>query len=208
MLVDAEGRQYEVLTPQEGGGFDGGDVTLTSEPGVVPNGEIMGVRVDAAGPASNIGKPHHRYVLAGLWHVIRAVDADGAPVSDYALQAPLRVCLPLPPELRSNISNVVIVTANPDDFLTVLAASVRFADGSSSVCANLSELPATVAVGRQGSPADLPPPTPDPDEPETPDTGGVAPTNGAPVLFLILGAAVTLVGVTLLRRRTRPKRIS
>ncbi len=202
VLVDAEGRQYEVLTPEEGGGFDGGDAALSSDAGVVPNGEIVGVRMDPAGPASNVGKPHHRYTLAGLWHEIRAVDADGAPVSGYSLRAPLRVCLPLPPELRSSIADVAVVSANADDSLTVLAASIRFDGASTSVCANLSELPATVAAGRRGSPADLPAPVPDPEEIETPDTGGAAPPIGALTALLILGIAVILAGAsTALRRR-------
>ncbi len=208
VLVDAEGRQYEVLTPEEGGGFDGGDAVLSSDAGVVPNGEIVGVRIDAGDSASNIGKSHHRYSLAGQWYDVIAVDADGAPVSGYSLRAPLRVCLPLPPELRSSIADVAVVSANADDSLTVLAASIRFDGASTSVCANLSELPATVAAGRRGSPADLPTPVPDPEEIETPDTGGAAPPIGALTALLIAGGASAVAGASLAarlrRRRSRP----
>ncbi len=208
VLVDAEGRQYEVLTPEEGGTFDGGGITLSADPGVVPNGEIVGVRIDVAGSASNIGETGQRYTLAGQWYHVIAVDADGALVSSYTLEAPLRVCLPLPPVLRSNIADIAMVASNTDDSLTILSGSVRIATSGTQVCAGLSTLPATVAVGHRGSPADLPTPTASPDEVETPDTGGTAPINGALLLPLIIGAAFILVGAALLRHRRSAKRIA
>ena len=103
VLVDVDGRQYDVFTPEGGGHFDGDSVTLSAGPGVVPNLDIVGVRADTAGSASNIGQVHHRYTLGGFWYEVRAVDADGEPVSAYSLQSPLEVCVPLPPELSSNI---------------------------------------------------------------------------------------------------------
>ena len=197
VLVDAEGRQYEVFTPEEGGTFDGEDVTLSAEPGVVPNLEIVGVRVDAADSASNIGMTGERYTLAGMWHDIRAVDADESPVSGYVLQGPLSVCLPLPPMLSSNISDVALVSSNADGSLTILASTVRITTSGMRVCGGLSTLPASVAVGRLGSPAGFPTSTPDPEEPETPDTGGAAPAVGALAVFLLAGACAVFVGATL-----------
>ena len=98
MLADAEGRQYEVFTPEEGGRFDGGDVTISADPGAVPNLEIVGVRVDAAGPASNVGHDlASRYTLVGDKYDVLAVDAIEAAISSYVLNSPLEVCLPLPP---------------------------------------------------------------------------------------------------------------
>ena len=204
VLVDAEGRQYEVLTPEEGGMFDGGDVTLTADPGVVPNGEVVGMRVDAGGPASNIGKPHHRYSLGGIWYEIRAVDAVGSAISAYILDAPLSVCLPLPSELRSNISDVAIISSAAGDSQTVHASTVRIGASTASVCANVSTLPISIAVGRLGSPADLPMPTPLP-TPEAPDTGGTASLSSSAVLpSLILGIAALILGSALvISRRQR-----
>ena len=106
MLTDAEGRQYEVLTPEQGGFFDGDDVTLSAEPGVVPNLEIVGVRVDASG--LGVERRHDR-VSVTRWSAtvtdVLAVDATGTSISSsYVLNAPLEVCVPLPPEARHDIS--------------------------------------------------------------------------------------------------------
>ncbi len=202
VLVDAEGRQYEVFTPEEGGAFDGGDVSLSADPGVIPNLEFVGVRVDAAGPASNVGASHHRYTLGGRWHEVSAVDADGDPVSDYRLEAPLQVCVPLPPELRSSIAEIVMVALNPDDTLTVLGTSVRYSDASISVCGGLGRLSADVAVGRRGSPDRLPTPVAEPDATdELPDTGGGRPSMSVLLMLAIVGTVIVLVGRSLVKRR-------
>ena len=196
VLVDTEGRQYEVLTPEDGGSFIGDAVTISAEPGVVPNREIVGVRADVGDAASNIGQVHHRYSLAGMWHEVRALDADESPVSGYVLQSPLEVCLPLPDMVRSNISDVVLVPANEDDSLTILASSVRITTSGTQVCGGLSELPASVAVGRLGSPADLPAPTPELGEIGLPDTGGGFAPSGSVLVFvllMVLGIGVLLV---------------
>ena len=201
VLVDAEGRQYEVFTPEGGGSFDGGDVTISAPPGVVPNLEIVGLRADAAGSASNIGMTAQRYTLAGQWFELSAVDADGAPLSSYALNAPINVCLPTPPELLTNIANIAMVSVNADDSLTILSGNVRITTSGTQVCAALSELPATVAVGRPGSPPDRPTPTPE-IEPAEPDTGGSAPSPGLLALLTLLGISALAAPIAL-RARTR-----
>ncbi len=209
VLVDAEGRQYEVFTPEEGGTFEGDDVTISADPGVVPNLEIVGVSADVAGAASNIGQSHHRYSLAGMWHEIRAVDADESPVSGYVLQSPMEVCLPLPDVLRTNISDVALVSSNADGSLTILSSSVRIMTSETRVCGGLSELPTSVAVGRLGSPADLPTPTPSVDETGLPDTGGGAPSGNALIFSGMMSGVLILGGLWLIRlgrRYTRSHR--
>ena len=205
VLADAEGRQYEVFTPEQGGFFDGGDVTLSAEPGVIPNLEIVGVRVDAAGPASNVGITAHRYTLVGDRYDVLAVDAAETSISSYVLNAPLEVCVPLPPAARHDISNVAIVVTNPDGTQTVLSASVRITASSGvRVCGNLGILPASIAVGTAGSPGAIPTATPDPDEIEDPDTGGYAPLgSGLLMLMMIVGGVIVVTGVVgVLRRRS------
>ena len=201
VLVDAEGRRYEVFTPVEGGSFDGEDVTISAGPGVVPNLEVVGVRADAGGAASNAGRSDHRYSLAGMWHEIRAIDADESPVSGYVLQSPLEVCLPLPDVLRSNIPDVAVVASKADGSLAVLSSSVGVTASGTRVCGGLSELPASVAVGRPGSPADLPTPTPSVDEAGLPDTGGFAPRWLGLVLLMGLGFVVVAVPFAVRARR-------
>ncbi|MYF79188.1 MAG: hypothetical protein F4180_04735, partial [Chloroflexi bacterium] len=204
VLADAEGRQYDVFTPEQGGFFDDGEVTLSAEPGVVPNLEIVGARVDAAGPASNVGMTRQRYTLVGDRYDVLAVDATETSISSYVLNAPLEVCVPLPPEARHDLSNVAIVVNNPDGTLTVLSASVRITQAGINVCGNLGTLPASIAVGTAGSPDAIPTAVPDPDEIADPDTGGYAPSrNGLLmlVMMMIVGGVIVLGGVLLARRR-------
>ena len=198
VLVDAEGRQYEVFTPEGGGSFNGDDVTISADAGVVPNLEIVGVRADVGGSASNIGMTGQRYTLAGEWYEVRAVDADESAVSGYVLESPLSVCLPLPDVLSSNISNVALVASNADGSLTILASSVRITASGTRVCGGLGTLPASVAVGRLGSPAGLPTATPEVDEVVEPDTGGWVPGVGVLVLLMVVGIGV--VGVVVGKR--------
>ena len=196
VLADAEGRQYEVFTPEEGGYFDGGEVTLSAEPGVVPDLEIIGLRAASAGSASNVGMTRHRYTLVGDRFDVLAVDATETSISSYVLNAPLEVCVPLPPAARQNISDVAIVVNNPDGTLTVLSASVRITGSSGvNVCGKLSTLPASVAVGTAGSPKAIPTATPDPDAIADPDTGGREFSWILVLLAMIVGGVVVAICV-------------
>ena len=51
ILTDPDGNQYEVFTPEGGGTFTGDDSSLSAGPGVVPNGEIVGLRISEGGSA-------------------------------------------------------------------------------------------------------------------------------------------------------------
>ena len=205
ILADGSGNQYEVFTPVEGGAFDQGEgYWLTAESGDVPNGELIGVRMSDDGAASNMGMTHQRYTLGGNMYGIHVVDAAGASVSSYELDDPAQVCLPLPSELSSNISKVALVALNADDTLTILSSSVKLGSSGTSVCGNISTLPASVAVGTSGAPDAIPTATPEP-TPEPPDTGGTAPSdsNGMLVWAILLGLAITGVGTVLAMARRR-----
>ena len=68
ILTDSDGNQYEVFTPEGGGTFTGDTSSLKAGPGVVPNGEIVGLRISDGGSASNEGKTYQRYSLGGNWY--------------------------------------------------------------------------------------------------------------------------------------------
>ena len=205
LLSDDGGNQYEVFTPVEGGTFDSGEgYSITAPSGAVPNGEFIGVRMSDDGPASNVGMTHQRYTLGGNMYGVHAVDSSEATVSSYVLDDPANVCVPLPDELRTNISDLALVVINSDGSLTILAANVHIGAAGTSVCGNLSNLPASVAVGSQGAPAAIPTATPEP-EPVLPDTGATAPTSNSALWALILGIAIVSLGtlIALGRRRNR-----
>ena len=205
ILTDSDGNQYEVFTPEGGGTFTGDTSSLKAGPGVVPNGEIVGLRIAEGGSASNDGKTYQRYSLGGNWYEISAVDASRNNVSSYGLNDALDVCIPLPDALRSNISDLAIVAINADDSLTVQSSRVRIsAAAGARVCGNLRSVPATVAVGTAGSPAPLPTEVPDSgDASGLPETGGAAPSDHGMLWALVLGLAIMVSGFAVLRAARR-----
>ena len=203
VLTDGDGNQYEVFTPEGGGTFTGEGYTLSAGAGAIPNGEYIGIRVSDEGSASNAGMTHQRYTLGGNMYSVSAVDASNADITSYALHSAATVCVPLPDELRSNISNLALVAINADGSLTILSASVRLGSNGTQVCGNLSGLPASVAVGSSGAPAPLPTPVPPTATPEAPDTGGAAPTSNSALWALLLGFAVVAFSTFLVIGRRR-----
>ena len=200
ILTDSDGNQYEVFTPVDGGIFTGENYTISGGAGVIPNGEVIGIRMSDEGAASNLGMTHQRYTIGGSMYAISAVDSSEAPISSYVLNDAATVCVPLPAELRTNISDVALVVINSDDSLTILAGTVNVSPPA-TVCGSLSSLPAKVAVGAAGAPAPIPTPVPEP-TPEPPATGGAAPASGGVLWALVLGLAVaTLGGILVMARR-------
>ncbi len=179
LIPDADGNQYEVFTPVEGGTFDGGEgYSITVPSGAVPNGEYIGIRMSDDGAASNLGMTHQRYTLGGNMYGVHAVDASGALISSYVLETPAEVCVPLPASLRANISGLSLAAINSDGSLTILAAQVRISDA-------------------------IPTATPVP-EPELPPTGGTSPTSSTLMFWtLLLGIAVLTFGSALAISRRR-----
>ena len=202
ILTDSEGNQYEVFTPEGGGRFEGGSFWLYGAKGIVPNGEVIGVRIADTGPATNAGMSHHRYTLYGQRYTISAVDASGASVSSYNLDAPIEVCIPVPGELRSSITDVGTVGINEGNALTAHTSWVRVSP-SLTVCANVSVLPATIGAGIPGTPPPAPTATPEP-TPALPVTGGAA-LNSSPLGWaLLIGVAMVAFAAFAVSRR-RPK---
>lgn len=200
ILTDADGNQYEVFTPVEGGAFSGEAYSINVDPGAVPNGEFIGIRMSDDGAASNLGMTHQRYTLGGNMYGVHAVDSSGAAVSSYVLDGPGTVCVPLPDELRQNISDLALVAINGDGSLTILSAQVRLGDAGTMVCGKLSGLPASVAVGSAGAPPAIPTATPEP-VPETPDTGGQAPSSNWFVWMLLIAFVGLAAGYAAIRVR-------
>ena len=196
VIVDDDGNQYEVFTPEEGGEFIGEDVSVSAEPGAVPNGEIIGVRADAVGQASNVGKVHDRVTLEGEYFDISAVDVSGRPLRGYQLDDPATVCIPLPPRIASQIAETAIVSLKSDGTFAVLSSRVRLTADGATLCGALSELSARVAAAHLASPSALPSATPLP-TPVDPDTGGESLPASALVLFLILGTALAVMSLTM-----------
>ena len=202
-LSDADGVAYAVLTPVDGGSFAGEGYSLEADAGAVSNGEYIGVSMAPTGDASNVGMTWHRYTLAGQRYAISVVDADGDAVSDYGLNKAVTACVPLPPELRGNISDIVLAVTDDAGGTTVLSTLVKITPAGVSVCGKLSTLPARVAVGKAGSPPEVVDPIDDVAEEPLPDTGGVAPATPWLLWLALAGMFATVAGWTVLRRVRR-----
>ena len=200
-LSDDDGVAYAVFTPVEGGSFAGDGYSLVVGAGAVANGEYIGVSMAPAGDASNVGMTWHRYTLAGSRYAISAVDADGEAVSDYRLNDAVTACVPLPPEFRGNISDIVLAATDDSGGMSVLSTSVKITSDGASVCGKLSTLPATVAVGKVGSPPEVVDPAEEiEDDGPLPDTGGFAPVTPWLFYLMLTGMFVTAAGLTAMRR--------
>ena len=198
-LSDDDGVAYAVLTPVEGGSFVGDGYSLEAGAGAVSNGEYIGVSMTPAGDASNVGMTWHRYTLGGLKYVISVVDAGGEAVSDYALSDAATTCVPLPPELRGSIADIVLAVTEDGGGMTVLSTSVKITPDGVSVCGKLSTLPATVAAGKVGSPPEVVDPSEDEvAESPLPDTGGESPSRHWVLWLLLAGAVAAVAGGRLL----------
>ncbi len=199
-LIDAEGNQYNVFTPAEGGTFKGGNYRIVASHGDVPSGELIGVRMFENGPASNAGMSHQHHTLSGNQYKISIIDAEGIPIVYYTLNRTVEVCIPVPEELRSNLSSIVMVTKNSNGTLTAMLSSVRISP-SLIICGNTSTLPATIAVGVPGTPPPLIEPEPRPTE-NLPATGGAAPKyQGIIAWVFLVGVALIATGTFATRYR-------
>ena len=185
-LTDSAGTAYDVFTPVNGGSFTGTGITVTAAKGAIPDRQLIGVAAAASTFQAPEPTPGARMTIAGRLYDIRAVNASGQAVSDFALDDPLTACLPLPEAFRANISDVVIVERKGDGSYGILSSKLRQAGGELHVCGQVSTLPATVGVAKLGVIPELPP-TPTPIDAETPDTGATAPSYMLALLTLLMG---------------------
>ena len=201
-ITDYDSNLYEVFTPEEGGNFEGDGVTVVAAPGAVPNLEVIGVRAEVGEEASNVGQTKDRVTLAGSYYDVHAVDDSGQSLKGYLLDDPVTVCIPVPPILASNISQLAMVSERDDGTFAILSSNVRLSsDAGVMICGALSKLSARLAVGQLESPSALPTATPTPPI-EEPDTGGNAPpiSTSALILLIILGSALGILSLTLMRK--------
>ena len=218
-LVDAEGKRYEVFTPEEGGSVIGDDFSLIAQPGDVPSAVIVGVQMTKGGEASNAGMTHHRYTLGGNYYAVEAVDAGGNRVSPpFTFRNPPIACVPMPSMFLANLDSValiamdeegvqqtvlnsgaysvdldrVVLTSESEDGVkrTVLNPGGKAGVRGLQVCGYVGTVPAILAVGLEGAPGPLPPtPVVEIQIVELPVTGGAAPSVGVLVTLLVFGVA-------------------
>ena len=194
-MTDADGVAYAVLTPVDGGTFDGDGIRITAPKGAVPDRQILGVSADVSEVRAPDAVPGASMTIAGNLYEINGITESGdPPVMGFRLEGPLSVCLPLPDEFRANVSDVVLVQRNPDTSYGILSTKLRQAGGTLHVCGSLSAIPATVGVAKLGT-VIAPEPTPTPVDPQGPDAGATAPSTNMAAVALGLGVALLAMAI-------------
>ena len=208
-LTDKDGTAYAVFTPEDGGRFQGDGFSVEARPGIVPNLEFVGVSIAVEGSSAETKWTSSRYRVAGDSYVIDVVDDQRSRISDYLLEGPLEVCIPLPALLAPRISDLLMLASVSDGSLTMLSTKVRIASNGTSVCGQLSRLPAAVVVA-SAERVSIAPTVVAPESPATPaapDTGGGEPPSSMIFLLMFLiGIAALLATVVMFRRKTSPNR--
>ena len=193
-LADASGAEYRVFTPVDGGTFTGAGITVSAAKGAVPDEQLLGVSAAVSSVRPPEPVPGASMTIAGDLYDINGIQQDGdAPVQGFTLDDPLTACLPMPTELRANISDVVVVERKSDGSYGILSTKLRQTAGGLNVCGSVSTLPATIGVAKLGVVV-APPVTPVPDV-ETPDTGATAPSTN--MAGIALGAGIALIAVAI-----------
>ncbi len=206
IVADDAGNFYEVFTPREGGTIVGDGFSFEALPGDVPSATLVAVRMTKEGPASNAGMTHHRYTIGGHYYTIGAVDVQGNPLRDpFKFRKPAIACVPLPSGYLANIDAVRLIATDPAvGSQTVLTSTSRLAGSGLKMCGYVGTVPTTVAVGKEGSPAAIPPtPVVEVQIVELPVTGGAAIATKSLAIAFFAGFALIGLAFTVARFRTR-----
>ena len=202
VIVDEDGTNYEVITPEGGGEFVTEKCSLKIPRGAVNDMEVIGISVtELEEPEDQIDVDDPRFTTDGIQCRISAVDTHGAPLIDYQLLAPVEICMPLPDMFRPKAFGTLVGAINPDATLTALSSKLYLAgrSGTLKVCGNIGTLSATtVAALRVETAMELPPtPAPTADVGDI-ETGGASPPNMTAVFILMISLATTLLGIALM----------
>ena len=209
-LTDSAGVAYAVFTPVDGGTFSGEGITVTAPEGAIPDQQLLGVSAARSSIPVPEPFPGARLTIAAPYYEINGVQRTGdAPVSGYALDDPIRACMPIPAMFRADISSVAVVNrAASDGSITILTSSIRQTESGLAACGNIGQLPATVAVANVGIIEATPePPAPGPED--LPETGGTTPgiwssagtTAWAMVAAVWVLSVATIAAIISTRRR-------
>ena len=203
-LTDSAGIAYAVFTPVDGGTFSGEGITVSAPAGAIPDQQLLGIAAARSDIPVPEPFPGARLTIAAPYYDINGVQRTGdSPVSGYALDDPIRACMPIPAMFRADISDVAVIARSAaDGSITILTSSIRQTATGLAACGNIGQLPATVAVANIGVIEATPePPAP---EQDLPDTGGTAPSIWM-TLFIIATSialvATAFAGTGLVRTR-------
>ena len=203
-ISDTAGNRYSVFTPADGGTFTENEpirISVNAPPGAVPDNTYIAIRASAVNPDDIINYQQTaapRLTLGSNYARITAVDANGNPLTDYRLNEPAQVCLPMPDQFRDRLDAVAIVKlpdSNSENIAALTSRAFTNPPDGLRICAALSVLPATLVTARFGT---QPTATPNPEQP----IGNIQ-TGGAPIspIWIIATTILFLAISTAFSRR-------
>ena len=197
-LSDSSGVEYEVATPEQGGRYQAEDCetcpTVTIPIGAVPDLTVIGIRASDQSSTSQNPLLSDQLVISSDYTSVTAVNQRGEPLTNYTLNKPMQICLPLPAQFRSRLDGIALFEfADEPTDSRMLSAKVYARNGNLTMCALTDRLPTTVAPARRGTvePTLTQPSTSD----NLPETGGAAPNPLAPLAAAIAGMLLTAIGL-------------
>ena len=198
-MTDSDGVSYAVFTPAEGGTFTGEGITITAAAAAVPDRTVVGISAAVSDIKPPEPVPGTKLSMAGALYDVQAIASSGdAPLPAYTFDEAATACLPFPQEFRADLTNIVVAERKSSGELSLLSTRIRSVNGEITVCAAISQLPATIGVARIGLVTAAPTPTPATPT-ATPDTGAVTPGYALLLLTLLAGSSALLL-LTRMRR--------
>ena len=214
VIAGTAGTQHAVFTPEDGGTATSPTemCTLTAPPAAIQNNELIGIAInELLSPTTSSVIPADaatqiyadpRFIQRGIICNIEAVDSEGNAVHDYFLNQSAEICLPLPPEFRTVITDAAIAHIEAGAVSQQLGSSVRITanTGDVIICGKITQLPATAAaIIPANALPDQPATQPDP-TPTAPDAGPFrAPPTATLIFLLILGTATATAAFVIKR---------
>ncbi len=210
-IVDEDGTNYEVVTPEDGGEFVTERCTFKIPKGAINDMEVIGVSVaELEEPEDQIDVDDPRFMTGGLQCRIDAISVDRRPLVGYRLLAPGEICMPLPDAFRPKAVNALVGAINADATLTALSSKLYLAgtSGALKVCGSMSSISATTTVALRAEAAGELPPAPSPTaDAAEPDTGPARLSERQAAVFLLFGVAMAMLAGAVLIGRSRGGRI-
>ena len=197
-MSDSSGVEYEVATPEQGGRYQAEDCetcpTVTIPIGAVPDLTVIGIRATAQSSTSQNPLLSDQFVISSDQMSVTAINQRGEPLTNYTLNKPMQICVPLPAQFRSRLDGIALFEFADDPTNNrMLASKVYTRNGTLTMCSVTDRLPTTVAPARLGgTEPSTTPATVQADE--LPETGGTALNPLTALVATIIGLLLIAIG--------------
>ena len=202
-MVSLPSSGCNVFTPSDGGSYKNTDLGVSVGAGEGAVRDIICITAEEGEETTN-GSVKNQWLihLEPESYNINARDLQGSLLMNYELGRPSTVCIPLTYRNGSTAMDSRIVAFEEDGSFVRLPSRVRVNGTGLDICGELGVWSSRVAAAHVGTVNGITPLTP---TIVPPDAGGSPPptSNGATLLLLILGIALAVAGLSLIKPAAR-----